>query len=144
MKRVWSVGWDSVASDGTDWHNALQPVQLAGHKAKKLADLTLHQYDMSFCDRLLKEHGCRFVGEYDDLSRALWVAMLSRWRRRTAESTWGFVDRPNTTRSSGFALLESEPGRQYASFGLRLPTHAGSWLAAPTPLRPSGTPSSTN
>lgn len=79
MKRVWSVSWDSAASDGTDWHNALQSAQLAGHKAKKLADLSLHQYDMSFCERLLKEHGSRFLGEYDDLSRSLWIAVLTKF-----------------------------------------------------------------
>ena len=79
MKRVWSVSWDSAASDGTDWHNALQSAQLAGHKAKKLADLSLNQYDMSFCERLLKEHGSRFLGEYDDLSRALWIAVLTKF-----------------------------------------------------------------
>jgi hypothetical protein len=46
----------------------------------------------------------------------------SRWCHRAAESTWGFADRPNTTRSSGFALPESELCRRCASFGLRLPT----------------------
>jgi hypothetical protein len=46
---------------------------------KKLADLSLHQYDMSFCERLLKEHGSRFLGEYDDLSRALWIAVLTKF-----------------------------------------------------------------
>ena len=79
MKREWSVGWYSVATDGTDWHDALQQVQLAGHIAKRLADLSLHQYDMDFCERLLKEYGPRFVGEYDDLSRALWIAVLTKF-----------------------------------------------------------------
>ena len=79
MKRVWSVSWDSAASDGTDWHDGLQSGQLAGHKAKKLADLSLHQYDMSFCARLLGEHTSRLGGEYDDLSWALWIAVLTKF-----------------------------------------------------------------
>jgi hypothetical protein len=63
VTRVWSVSWDSVASDGTDWHNALEAVPLAGPKAKRIADLSLHQYDMGFCERLLTEHASKFGGE---------------------------------------------------------------------------------
>ena len=59
--RKLSVIWYSVATDGTNPQNALQPVHLAGHLAKRVADLSLHQYDMSFCERLLKEHGSRFL-----------------------------------------------------------------------------------
>jgi hypothetical protein len=49
---------------------------------------------MSFCERLLKEHGSRFLGEYDDLSRALWIAVLTKYqagaRTHTVEPTqWG-------------------------------------------------------
>jgi hypothetical protein len=79
VTRVWSVSWDSVASDGTDWHNALEAVQLAGPKAKRIADLSLHQYDMGFCERLLTEHASKFGGDNDDLSRALWIAVLTKF-----------------------------------------------------------------
>jgi len=79
VKRQWSIGWYSVATDGTDWHGALQGVQLAGHIAKRVADLSLHQYDMDFCARLLKENGARLVGEYDDLSQSLWIAVLTKF-----------------------------------------------------------------
>jgi hypothetical protein len=79
MKREWSVGWCSVASDGTDRNDALQQAQVVGRTAKRIADLSLHQFDMGFCERLLKEHGPKFVGDYDDLSRALWIAVLTKF-----------------------------------------------------------------
>jgi hypothetical protein len=79
MKREWSVGWCSVASDGTDRNDALQHAQVVGPTAKRIADLSLHQFDMGFCERLLKEHGPKFVGDYDDLSRALWIAVLTKF-----------------------------------------------------------------
>ena len=79
MERKWSVGWASVASDGTEWHSGLRQGQLAGHKATQVADLSLHQYDMGFCERLLKEHGARFGVENDDLARALWMAVLIKF-----------------------------------------------------------------
>ena len=60
--RVWSVTWYPVASDVTDWHNALQSAQLAGDLVKAVAALGLHQYDISFCERILKEYGSQFVG----------------------------------------------------------------------------------
>ena len=79
MKRTWSVSWDSAASDGTQWHAGLRSGQLEGHKARSLADLSLHRHDISFCDRLLKEYAPSFRGDYDDLSRALWVAVLTKF-----------------------------------------------------------------
>lgn len=77
--RQWSVDWYSVATDGTDWHDALQQVKVAGHTAKRVADLGLHRSDMDFCARILREYGPRLVGEYDDLSRALWIAVLTKF-----------------------------------------------------------------
>ena len=77
--RQWFVGWYSVATDGTDWHDALQQVQLAGNIAKRVADLGLHRFDMDFCGRILKEYGSRLVAEYDDLSQALWIAVLTKF-----------------------------------------------------------------
>jgi hypothetical protein len=50
-----------------------------GIGAKRVADLGLHQYDMDLCESLLKDYGSRFVGEYDDLSRALWTAVLIKF-----------------------------------------------------------------
>jgi hypothetical protein len=79
VERSWSLNWASVASDGTEWHKGLRQAQLAGHKAKRVADLSLHQYDMGFCERLLQEHGPKLVGDYDDLSRALWLAVLTKF-----------------------------------------------------------------
>jgi hypothetical protein len=79
MRRQWSVGWDSVATDGTDWHDALQQVQLAGKIAKRVADLGLHRFDMAFCERILKEYSHRLVGEYDDLSQALLIAVFTKF-----------------------------------------------------------------
>jgi hypothetical protein len=77
--RVWNVHWYPVASDGTDWHNALQSAQLAGDLATSVADLSLHQYDINFCERILKEYGSKFVREYSDLLLALWIAVLTKF-----------------------------------------------------------------
>ena len=77
--RKLSVIWYSVATDGTNPQNALQPVHLAGHLAKRVADLSLHQYDLSFCERILTTYGSKFVDEYDDLTLALWIAVLTKF-----------------------------------------------------------------
>ena len=77
--RKLSVIWYSVATDGTNPQNALQPVHLAGHLAKCVADLSLHQYDLSFCERILKTYSSKFVDEYDDLTLALWIAVLTKF-----------------------------------------------------------------
>jgi hypothetical protein len=85
--RVWNVHWYPVASDGTDWHNALEAAQLMGGfvsesvglLATRVADLSLHQYDISFCERILKEYGSKFVNEYSDLLLALWIAVLTKF-----------------------------------------------------------------
>ena len=47
--------------------------------AKRVADLSLHQYDLSFCERILKTYGSKFVDEYDDLTLALWIAVLTKF-----------------------------------------------------------------
>jgi hypothetical protein len=79
MQRNWSVSWAPVASDGTERHKGLRHASLSGHKAKRVGDLSLHQYDMGFCKRLLQEHGPKLAGDYDDLSRALWIAVLTKF-----------------------------------------------------------------
>jgi hypothetical protein len=77
--RELSVSWYTVVTDGTNSHNALQPAQLSGHLAKRVADLSLHQYDLSFCERILKNYGSRFVGEYNDPLLALWIAVTTKF-----------------------------------------------------------------
>lgn len=77
--RAWSVLWYPLASDGTDWHNALKQSQLSGPIAKKVATLSLHHFDISFCERILREHSSKFVDEYNDLTLALWIAVLSKF-----------------------------------------------------------------
>jgi hypothetical protein len=82
--RAWSVIWYPVASDGKypvasdGTPTTLQQVQLGGRLADRVAALSLHQYDLSFCDRILKEYGSRFVGD-NDLLLALWTAVLTKF-----------------------------------------------------------------
>jgi hypothetical protein len=77
--RAWSTIWYSVASDGTEWHNGLTQVHLTGRIAERVAALSLHHYDMSFCERILKEHHPKFVQDYNDVSLALWIAVLTKF-----------------------------------------------------------------
>jgi hypothetical protein len=77
--RAWSTFWYSIASDGTDWHDALKQAQLTGHKARRVAALSLDHFDISFCDRLLEEHHHKFVQDYSDLSLALWIAVVTKF-----------------------------------------------------------------
>jgi hypothetical protein len=63
-----------VASDGTDLHNALRAGSLTGPIAADVARLSLHHFDISFCQRILKE-----VNEYNDVSLALWIAVLTKF-----------------------------------------------------------------
>jgi hypothetical protein len=77
--RAWSTFWYSIASDGTDWHDALKQAQLTGPIAQRVAALSLHHFDISFCDRLLEEHRPKFVQDYSDLSLALWIAIVTKF-----------------------------------------------------------------
>ena len=77
--RVWTNIWYYVASDGTDLHNALRPGYLTGPIAARVAALSLHHFDISFCQRILKEYHLKFVNEYNDVSLALWIAVLTKF-----------------------------------------------------------------
>ena len=52
--RAWSTIWYSVASDGTDWHDALKQAQLSCPVARRVEALGLHHFDISFCRRILE------------------------------------------------------------------------------------------
>jgi hypothetical protein len=77
--RAWSTIWYSLASDGTDWHDALKPGQLSGPIAQRVEALSLHHFDFSFCERILDEHHAKFVQDYSDLSLALWIAVVTKF-----------------------------------------------------------------
>jgi hypothetical protein len=77
--RSWSTIWYSLASDGTGWHNGLHTGYLTGPIAARVAALSLHHFDISFCQRILKEHQLKFVNEYSDVSLALWIAVLTKF-----------------------------------------------------------------
>ena len=79
QKRRLYVSWETVASDGTEWHKGLRSAAVSGHKAKRVADLSLHKYDIGFCKRLLHEHGAKIVHDFDDLSLAVWIAVLTKF-----------------------------------------------------------------
>jgi hypothetical protein len=67
--RVWTTIWYSLAADGTDWwHNALRTGYLTGPTAARVGALSLHHFDISFCQRILKEYQLKFVNEYSDVS----------------------------------------------------------------------------
>ena len=77
--RAWSTLWYSLASDGTDWHDALNQAQLSGPIARRVEALSLHHFDISFCERILEEHHAKFVQDYSDLSLALWIAVVTKF-----------------------------------------------------------------
>jgi hypothetical protein len=77
--RVWTAIWYDVASDGTDWHNALRTGYLTGPIAARVAALSLHHFDISFCQRILTEYQLKFVNEYNDASLALWIAVITKF-----------------------------------------------------------------
>ena len=77
--RVWTNIWYDVASDGTDWHDALRTGYLTGPIAARVAALSLHHFDISFCQRILKEYQLKFVNEYNDVSLALWIAVITKF-----------------------------------------------------------------
>jgi hypothetical protein len=79
QQRRWLVCFDTVASDGTEWHKGFRSAALSGHKARIVADLSLHEYDMGFCKRMLHEYGARIVDDYDDVSRAVWTAVITKF-----------------------------------------------------------------
>jgi hypothetical protein len=62
--RVWTYIWYSLAPDGKDWwHNALRTGYLTGPIAADVAAKSLHHFDISFCERILKEYQLKFVNE---------------------------------------------------------------------------------
>ena len=77
--RVWTNVWYPLVSDGTGLHNALRPGYLTGPIAARVAALSLHHFDISFCQRILKEYHLKFVNEYNDVSLALWIAVLTKF-----------------------------------------------------------------
>jgi hypothetical protein len=77
--RVWTNIWYPLASDGTGWHNALRTGYLTGPIAAHVAALSLHHFDISFCQRIMKEYHLKFVSEYNDVSLALWIAVLTKF-----------------------------------------------------------------
>lgn len=77
--RVWNVIWYLLASDGTDWSNTFQTGYLTGPVAQRVAALSLHHFDISFCERILNEHHSKFVNEYNDLSLALWISVITKF-----------------------------------------------------------------
>jgi hypothetical protein len=77
--RVWTNIWYDVASDGTDLHNALRTGYLTGPIAAHVAALSLHHFDINFCQRILKEYHLKFVNEYNDVSLAIWIAVLTKF-----------------------------------------------------------------
>jgi hypothetical protein len=76
---AWSTIWYSLASDGTDWHDALKQAQLSGPIAQHVEALSLHHFDISFCERILDVHHAKFVHDYSDLSLALWIAVVTKF-----------------------------------------------------------------
>jgi hypothetical protein len=77
--RVFTAICYDVASDGTDLHNALRAGSLTGPIAAHVAALSLHHFDISFCQRILKEYHLKFVNEYNDVSLALWIAVITKF-----------------------------------------------------------------
>jgi hypothetical protein len=78
--RVWTTIWYSLAPDGTDWwHNALRTGYLTGPIAAHVGELSLHHFDISFCERILKEYQLKFVNEYSDVSLALCIAVVTKF-----------------------------------------------------------------
>ena len=76
---AWSTLWYSLASDGTAWHDALQQAQLSGPIARRVETLSLHHFDVGFCERILEEHRAKFIQDYSDLSLALWIAVATKF-----------------------------------------------------------------
>jgi hypothetical protein len=77
--RVWTAIWYSLAPDGTDWwHSALRTGYLTTPIAARVAALSLHHFDISFYERILKEYQLKFVNEYSDVSLALWIAVVTK------------------------------------------------------------------
>jgi hypothetical protein len=78
--RVWTAIWYSLAPDGKDWwHSALRTGYLTTPIAAHVAALSLHHFDISFCERILKEYQLKFVNEYSDVSLALWIAVVTKF-----------------------------------------------------------------
>src|SRR3954452_17707305 len=77
--RAWSTIWYSLASDGTDWHDALKQAHLTGYIARRVEALALHHFDICFCGRIIEEHHPKFVQDYSDLSLAIWIAVLTKF-----------------------------------------------------------------
>ena len=111
--RVFTAICYDVASDGTDLHNALRAGSLTGPIAADVARLSLHHFDISFCQRILKEYHLKFVNEYNDVSLALWIAVLTKFmscfqkskaRPRLCPQE---VYRANPTALHGFELLRA-------------------------------------
>lgn len=111
--RVWSTIWYSVASDGTAWHDALHTGYLTGPAASNVAALSLHHFDMSFCERVLKEHRDKFVEEYNDVSLALWIAVVTKfmscfqWARARPQLDAQHVYAGHPTALAGFELISA-------------------------------------
>ena len=109
--RAWSTIWYSLASDGTDWHDALKQAQLSGPIARRVEALGLHHFDISFCRRILEEHHAKFLQDYSDLSLALWIAVVTKFmscfQRSKARSPLDprKVYGPNSTAFRDFELL---------------------------------------
>jgi hypothetical protein len=76
--RAWSVIWYSLVSDGVAADDG-RAAHLWGPIAARVASLSLHHFDISFCERVLKEHHPKFVKKYSDLSLALWIAVLTKF-----------------------------------------------------------------
>jgi len=68
---------DSFHIEG--YPNADRVVKLTTPVGKRLADMRLHDSDLGFCERTMQIYGSTLRVEAGDLSRALWITVLTKF-----------------------------------------------------------------